>query len=99
MAQTRTDRTWIRWVHPSDGAPARLVAFPHAGGSPSFSFPLSEKLPGSVDTLIMQYPGRQARRLDPCIEDIGTLAGKAFAALRPWLDEPVAFFGHSMGAV
>jgi surfactin synthase thioesterase subunit len=99
MAQTRTDSTWIRRFHPSDSAPARLVVFPHAGGSASFYFPMSEKLSGSVDTLIMQYPGRQDRRLEPCIEDIGTLADEAFGALRPWLDEPVAFFGHSMGAV
>jgi surfactin synthase thioesterase subunit len=77
----------------------RLVCFPHAGGSASFYFPWARSLPADVEVLAVQYPGRQDRRADPPIEDIGELADRIFVALLPWTGGPVAFFGHSMGAV
>jgi surfactin synthase thioesterase subunit len=82
------------------GKPAvRLVCFPHAGGSASFYFPLARSLPADVDVLAVQYPGRQDRRADQPIEDIGELADRICAALAPWTGRPMAFLGHSMGAV
>lgn len=47
----------------------------------------------------VQYPGRQDRRHEPLIEDIGQLADEICEALIPWETQPLAFFGHSMGAV
>jgi surfactin synthase thioesterase subunit len=78
---------------------ARLVCFPHAGGSASFYFPLARSLPADVDVLAVQYPGRQDRRAEEPIEDIGELADRICTALLPWTGPPMAFFGHSMGAV
>ncbi|MFF3226934.1 thioesterase II family protein [Nocardia suismassiliense] len=93
-----TDR-WIRRFRPTPAPTIRLVCFPHAGGSASFYFPMSAALPETVDVLAVQYPGRQDRRTDPCVEDIGTLAERIYRAVRPWTDVPTAFFGHSMGAI
>ncbi|QBS39353.1 thioesterase II family protein [Nocardia sp. CS682] len=92
---------WIRRPHPVPAAAIRLICFPHAGGSASFFFPVSAALSGSgaVEVLSVQYPGRQDRRLDPCIDDIGALAEQIYAALKPWAALPMAFFGHSMGAI
>ncbi|MBF6330396.1 thioesterase II family protein [Nocardia transvalensis] len=94
---------WIRRPHPASAPTIRLVCFPHAGGSASFFFPVSAALSGSnsgaVEVLAVQYPGRQDRRLDPCIDDVGALAEQIYAALTPWTDIPLAFFGHSMGAI
>lgn len=90
---------WIRRFHPAPDAGARLVCFPHAGGSASFYFPMSQRLMDRIEVLSLQYPGRQDRRFEPCIDDIGKLATEVFGELRPWLDKPVAFFGHSMGAI
>ncbi|WP_225840198.1 thioesterase II family protein [Streptomyces sp. NK08204] len=94
-----TDSLWCRRFHPADDAPARLVCFPHAGGSASYFLPVSAALSPAVDVLAVQYPGRQDRRAEPCIEDIGTLADEAFRALVAWADRPLTFFGHSMGAI
>jgi surfactin synthase thioesterase subunit len=47
----------------------------------------------------VQYPGRQDRRAEPNIDNIPRLADAIFPALRPLTDRPLAFFGHSMGAV
>jgi surfactin synthase thioesterase subunit len=37
--------------------------------------------------------------LEPCVDDIGVLADGVFSALQPWLDRPLALFGHSLGAI
>ncbi len=89
---------WIRRFHPAPEAPARLVCFPHAGGSATFYFPVSRSMSPAVDVLAIQYPGRQDRRAEKCIDDIGGLADRVVAELRHLTDRPVALFGHSMGA-
>jgi pyochelin biosynthesis protein PchC len=93
---------WITRYTPAtpDPGPVQLVCLPHAGGSATFFKPLAAHLPPGVDVLAVQYPGRQERRNEPCIEDIGQLAD-AVADTLGHLPEsaPLAFFGHSMGAL
>ncbi|WP_327136031.1 alpha/beta fold hydrolase (plasmid) [Streptomyces sp. NBC_01343] len=90
---------WIRRFQPSPDAPHRLVCFPHAGGAATFWFPMAQALAPQVDVLAVQYPGRQDRRSEPCIEDIETLAAHAAEEVLAWSDRPVTLFGHSMGAM
>ncbi|MFD4673751.1 thioesterase II family protein [Lentzea sp. NPDC058450] len=90
---------WIRRFHPSPDANVRLVCLPHAGGSASFYYPVSESLTPEVEVLAVQYPGRQDRRNEPCVESVTELADLIVEALLPWSDEkPLALFGHSMGS-
>jgi surfactin synthase thioesterase subunit len=89
---------WIRRFHPAAEAPARLVCFPHAGGSATFFYSMSQSLSPYADVLAIQYPGRQDRRNEPGIDDIGELADRTAEALRPWTDLPIVLFGHSLGA-
>ncbi|MCT9930191.1 alpha/beta fold hydrolase [Planotetraspora sp. A-T 1434] len=98
---------WIRRFHPAREGAARLVCFPHAGGSASAYYSLSAALSPHVEVLALQYPGRQDRRKEPLVTDLATLCGQAAEALRhlspsgPDASQglPVAFFGHSMGAI
>ncbi|GGV40260.1 oleoyl-ACP hydrolase [Kitasatospora herbaricolor] len=90
---------WIRRFHPSPASRVKLVCLAHAGGSANFYLPLSALLAPEVEVLAIQYPGRQDRWHEPVVADIGTLADRITAALRPWTGEPLALFGHSMGAV
>jgi surfactin synthase thioesterase subunit len=76
-----------------------LVCFPHAGGSASYFFPLSAALSPDVQVLALQYPGRQDRQHERCLTGIDEFADEAYAALEPVMSRPLAFFGHSMGAV
>jgi surfactin synthase thioesterase subunit len=100
MTQPSTDENlWCRHYHPAGKAASRLVCFPHAGGSASFFFPVSAALSPSVDVVAIQYPGRQDRRAETSINNIGILADKLFDILRHQADVPVTFFGHSMGAI
>ncbi|MGW7460626.1 thioesterase II family protein [Streptomyces sp. NPDC054797] len=93
------DRLWIRQFHPAPQARMRLLCLPHAGGSASAYFALSKELAPEVEVLAVQYPGRQERRNEPLLDSIEELRDGVAEALTPWLDRPIALFGHSMGAV
>jgi surfactin synthase thioesterase subunit len=95
---TGSSAAWVRRFHPSAAPVARLVCFPHAGGSASYFFPLSQAMAPSIEVLALQYPGRQDRRAEEPLTSIRDFAAHAFEALRPWADLPLVFFGHSMGA-
>ncbi|MEU2425703.1 alpha/beta fold hydrolase [Streptomyces sp. NPDC007851] len=90
---------WITRFRQVPDAPVRLVCFPHAGGSAGFYFPMAQPLDPYAELLAVQYPGRQNRRLEPCVDDIEALADAVAAALAGWQDRPLALFGHSMGAL
>lgn len=98
MPTTRDAGRWIRRFHPADHAATRLICFPHAGGSATFYYPFSKALSADVDVLAIQYPGRQDRFGEPCVENVHELADLITEQIRPWLDRPCALFGHSMGA-
>lgn len=89
---------WLRQPYPGSDDGVRLLCLPHAGGSATFYRPLAAALAPRVSAYAVQYPGRQDRRREPCIESIEELADALYAALREWLRTPVALFGHSMGA-
>ena len=90
---------WIRRYHPSSADAIRLVCFPHAGGAANYFFALSKALSPAIEVLAVQYPGRQDRRHEGCIENIPDLADQIFDALQHVDHRPFAFFGHSMGAI
>lgn len=93
------DGLWLKRFRSPDQAEARLVCFPHAGGSATFFFPVAQALAPTVDVLAVQYPGRQDRLTEPLIDDISVLADHVTSELAMSLDRPLALFGHSMGAI
>lgn len=99
MSVSPADGLWCRRFDPAPDAAHRLVCFPHAGGSASYYRPMATALSPSVDVVAVQYPGRQDRRNEPLVDDIGTLADQVHEVLRGWDDRPLTFFGHSMGAL
>ncbi|MDQ1025091.1 surfactin synthase thioesterase subunit [Streptomyces umbrinus] len=89
---------WIRRYFPSADAAIQLICLPHAGGSAPFYRPVAQALIPRVETLAVQYPGRQDRRHEPMIDDLGVLADRVTEAVTAVVDRPFALFGHSMGA-
>ncbi|MEU2379316.1 thioesterase II family protein [Streptomyces misionensis] len=104
MPVTRTsaggidEKKWFR-VHRRTVEPRlRLLCFPHAGGTAQLFHDWPVLLPADVEVLAVRYPGRQDRLAEPRIESMAAMADAIDTALRPWLDRPLALFGHSMGA-
>jgi len=91
------------WFGPARVRPfaeMRLVCFPYAGGSASYYYSMSELLAAHAETLALQYPGRQDRRRETCVDNLSELADRVFDVLQGCADgRPYAFFGHSMGSV
>ncbi|MEV7597123.1 alpha/beta fold hydrolase [Kitasatospora sp. NPDC089797] len=96
---TSSSTRWLRRFHPADGRAVRLVCFPHAGGSASYYHPVSAALAADTEVIALQYPGRQDRRTEPCVDSIAVLADRITDELLTLDDRPTLYFGHSMGAV
>ncbi|PSL00539.1 surfactin synthase thioesterase subunit [Murinocardiopsis flavida] len=92
-------RRWLHTFVPAPDAPVRVVFLPHAGGSASFYFPLCKALAGSAEAVAVQYPGRQERRSEPCVDDLHRMADLLVPVLDEGMDRPTVLFGHSMGAI
>ena len=98
LGALKANAAWLRRYRPeSENGPRRLVCFPHAGGSAPFYRPVADRFAPDVEVLAVQYPGRQDRLREPCVDDIGTLAGLIAERLRTLPPKPTVFFGHSMG--
>lgn len=89
---------WFRRHPAATGPRLRLVCLPHAGGAASYFHSWGAAFGPEVEVLAARYPGRQDRIADPMPDDMGSLADAVSAALPPYLDRPLALFGHSMGA-
>jgi pyochelin biosynthetic protein PchC len=90
----------LRRPAPRPYARARVVLFPHGGGSASYYRQWTEAAPWDVEFLTVQYPGREDRFSEPVPGQMRELVDVVAADLLP--DGPVpatVLFGHSMGAV
>jgi surfactin synthase thioesterase subunit len=90
------------WFVPLSGdgsAAMRLFAFPFAGGSAAAYAPWRSWMPGHVELIGVQLPGRAMRMREAPIDDMDTLVSALLPHLRPALVKPYQLFGHSNGAL
>jgi len=76
-----------------------MFCFSYAGGSAHAFGPWAQALPAQLEVLAVQLPGRGARMFEPPYTSLPTLIHDIAVALRPYLNKPFVFFGHSMGAI
>jgi len=67
----------------------RLFCFPHAGGGGAAFKAWAEHVPQSIAVVPMRPPRR---------DNMAELVAALCDSIQPYLDQPFAFFGHSMGA-
>jgi surfactin synthase thioesterase subunit len=91
--------SWVRRFAVRPQADARLFCFSYAGAGASVYRLWHSGLPAEIDVCAVQLPGRETRLAEPALTNMNTIVAALVAALRPELDRPFAFFGHSMGAV
>ncbi|HSM56062.1 MAG TPA: alpha/beta fold hydrolase [Candidatus Sulfomarinibacteraceae bacterium] len=95
----RESSAWVVRPRPVAAPRLRLFCLPHAGGGPAIFHRWARVLPPQLDLCAVHLPGRGARVDEPAHTRLSPLLAELEAALRPWLDAPFAFFGHSLGAV
>jgi surfactin synthase thioesterase subunit/glycosyltransferase involved in cell wall biosynthesis len=76
----------------------RLFCFPHAGGGAAAFADWNNRLGSGCAVCPLRLPGRESRVAEAPFERMGPLVHALNEAIRPYLDRPFAFFGHSMGA-
>jgi surfactin synthase thioesterase subunit len=77
----------------------RLFCFHHAGGTTAAFAHWRETLGPDITVLPVRLPGRESRVREPRVTDLAALTRDLDLELDPLLDEPYAFYGHSMGAL
>ena len=77
---------------------ASLFCLPFAGGSATLFSNWVDYFP-DVEVVGIQLPGRGARIMEPCIDNIDTMVETLVPLIEKRVDLPFFFFGHSMGAV
>ncbi|MFJ4283621.1 thioesterase II family protein [Streptomyces massasporeus] len=93
-----TTSTWLRRYVPPAPPRLRLLCLPHAGGSASFFHGWGHAFGDDIEVLAVRYPGRQERIAEKPLTAIEDIADALADELPPYLDAPLAVFGHSMGA-
>ena len=91
---------WLVRFRPENAPRLRLVCFPHAGVGASVYRPWKDGLPGGVEGLAVQLPGREGRLREGALSNLTQIVegvSRALDLLSP--EVAMAFFGHSMGAL
>ncbi|MGC1378495.1 MAG: alpha/beta fold hydrolase [Anaerolineales bacterium] len=94
-----TPNRWLIGGRAGSPAAIRLFAFPYAGGGASVFRQWGRILPPGIDPYAVQLPGRETRFAEPALTQFPAVIEAIVNALRPNLEHPFAFFGHSMGGL
>lgn len=84
---------------PRPGCDLRLFCFHHAGVGAAVYRPWALQMRPDVEVCAIELPGRGSRLGEAPLESVSDMVTALLPRLRPELDRPFAFFGHSMGAV
>lgn len=80
-------------------APIRLFCFHYAGGGASCFSGWAKLLGDDIAVCSVQLPGRESRFHEPRITSFDELIDKLYEQLTPYLEQPYAFYGHSLGGL
>jgi len=75
----------------------RLFCLPYGGGGTSAFTEWPSLLPGDIEVIAIQLPGREDRISDDAFTEVRPLVRSLTQAVRPYLTMPAAIFGHSSG--
>ncbi len=76
-----------------------LLLLPYAGGAAGIFREWKSLLPGWIHPVPITLPGRGTRHGEPLLHEWPPLLDLLTRELLPHLDQPVAIFGHSLGAL
>jgi len=77
----------------------RLFCFPYAGGNSSIYKDWDKELNKDISLVTVHLKGRMERMAEEPINDMHKLVDELYLNIQDFLDEPFAFFGHSLGGL
>lgn len=95
----RHPNPWVMIPCPRPAACLRLICIPYAGGASHVYSGWTAALPGEIEVLLVQLPGREMRTCESPFTRIDKLINEMLPFVIGQLDRRYAVFGHSMGAV
>ena len=98
-ATVTQENLWIARPQVNNQELFRLFCFPYAGAGASIFNSWSEFLSTKIQICPIQLPARESRLEDPPATRLKPLIQTLAPLLKPQLDIPFAFFGHSLGAL
>ncbi|ARV58393.1 putative thioesterase [Nostocales cyanobacterium HT-58-2] len=99
MTTRQTFHSWVTCPQPNPQAFLRLFCLPYAGGSSLIFRTWSNSLPTTVEVCPIELAGRGTQMKSAPFTRLEPLVQAIVPVLKPHLDKPFAFFGHSMGAL
>lgn len=99
MTATSPVMQWFNVSRRHPHARVRLFCFPYAGGGAPIYRNWSRLLPPEIEVCAARLPGRDRRIKESPFTDLSEMVSVIAEAIVPYLDLPLAFFGHSMGAI
>lgn len=90
---------WLAYREINPRARMRMFCFPYAGGGASVFRTWRASLPADLEVCPVQIPGRESRMREQPYDHVDPMVDVLVDALRPYMDLPFTFFGHSMGAI
>src|SRR5580693_2238766 len=99
MTSALAPEAWSGARPASAVAPVRLLCLPYAGASAQIFRPWCHWLAPRVELLSLELPGRGLLVRQQPVERMAELVGRLADALAPRAGEPLALFGHGMGAL
>lgn len=78
---------------------SRLFCFPYSGGGASIYHKWSKCLPADIAISALQLPGHESRIAENLITDLNLLIEILVNEIKPYINKPYVFFGHSLGAL
>jgi len=100
MMVTKTSAgKWLVCFNPNLRAKIRLFCFPFAGGGALAYRSWADELPPEIEVYAVLLPGRENRLRESPVFEMPPLIDALTDVLKPYMDLPYAFFGHSLGAL
>lgn len=93
------DSSWFMTEPRTRPGRARLFCFPFAGGGASAYFGWDRQVAPELEVWSVQLPGRETQSARPLLTRLAALSDVLVPVLRPHLELPFAFYGHSLGAL
>ena len=99
VAPRRISTPWFTCAKPDVHAALRLFCLPYAGGGAAIYRGWENYVPSGVELFAVQPPGRGNRFREPAFDRMQALVDAVATAIEPFLDRPLALFGHSVGGL